>query len=261
MEGCSLPRQYDPAFHERLAAGSRSSADVLVPLVLEMVPARSVVDVGCGLGHWLAAFRDLGVDDVVGVEGSSLDPEALVISRERVELRDLSRPFELDRTFDLVLALEVGEHLPAVAAEGFVESLTRLGPVVLFSAAIPAQGGRNHVNEQWPDYWARCFAACGFAVIDELRFRVWQDRRVAPWYAQNVLLFVRSDRLGSVHRRSSDLQGTGGPLPLVHPRLWLDVPGEAVPLTVLLRHQQAVLRRLPRSVGAAVSKRLRARLS
>ena len=59
----------------------------------------------------------------------------------------------MNRKFDLVLSLEVAEHLPSECAEAFVESLVNLGPVILFSAAIPYQGGENHVNEQWPEYW------------------------------------------------------------------------------------------------------------
>jgi hypothetical protein len=61
------------------------------------------------------------------------------------------------RTFDLAICLEVAEHLPPEAAEGFIDSLTRLAPVVLFSAAITFQVGNQHLNGQWPDYWATLF--------------------------------------------------------------------------------------------------------
>lgn len=57
-----------------------------------------------------------------------------------------------NRRFDLAMTIEVAEHLTPVRADSFVEDLTRLSDVVLFSAAIPAQGGINHVNEQWQSY-------------------------------------------------------------------------------------------------------------
>jgi hypothetical protein len=59
--------------------------------------------------------------------------------------------------YDLMLSLEVAEHLPANAGPSFVATLCALGDVVLFSAAIPHQGGVNHINETWPGYWNALF--------------------------------------------------------------------------------------------------------
>jgi hypothetical protein len=99
----------------------------------------------------------------------------------------------LEREFDLVLSLEVAEHLPEESAAGFSQSLARLGPIVLFSAAAPQQGGTGHLNEQWPSYWVRHFAQNGFTVVDCLRDRIWRDERIEWRYRQNLLLFVRND--------------------------------------------------------------------
>ena len=51
----------------------------------------------------------------------------------------------------------------------FVASLARHGDAVLFSAAIPFQGGAGHVNEHWPSYWAADFAVHGFVAVDTIR--------------------------------------------------------------------------------------------
>jgi hypothetical protein len=158
---------------------------------MELVSPCSVVDVGCGPGSWLSVFASEGVSDVLGIEGTLPDPEFADIDLSRIEVRDLSQPFRLDREFDLAVSLEVAEHLPEHSAAGFVESLTRLAPVVLFSAAIPGQTGVGHVNEQWSTYWAAKFSRLGYQVCDCLRDRVWGDRRVEWWYRQNILLFVR----------------------------------------------------------------------
>jgi len=209
---------YNKAFYDVLRTGVVRSAEVIVPLTLQMVPARGVVDVGCGEGAWLAAFRKFGVEEVLGLDGEYVDPSALFIPRECFESADLSRPFSLERTFDLAVSLEVAEHLPVNSASWFVESLARLAPAVLFSAAIPLQGGVHHVNEQWPDYWVRLFEARGFVAVDAIRKRVWQDERVQWWYAQNILLFVRPGLLARLPELKAEFDRTDrNQLRLVHP--------------------------------------------
>ena len=113
----------------------------MVPLVLQLLPVRSVVDVGCGDGSWLVVFRKLGVKEILGIDGEYVDPGLLQIPQDCFQAFDLAKPFSLGRVFDLAVSLEVAEHLPAECAPGFVECLTRLAPSVLFSAAIPFQGG------------------------------------------------------------------------------------------------------------------------
>ena len=174
---------------------SASSARVIVPLVLELVQPKSVIDVGCGTGEWLLVFEEHGVEDVWGVDGGWVSKEMLEIVEERFVPLDLEQPFHMDRTFDLVVSLEVAEHLPEECANTFVDSLTRLGPVVLFSAAIPHQGGRNHINEQWPEYWAERFHDKDYVVIDCLRRRIWRNENVAKWYRQNILMFAAREHL------------------------------------------------------------------
>jgi hypothetical protein len=184
---------YDREFQKLNRAGSLRSANVVVPLIMEMVSPGSVVDVGCSVGAWLSSFAAAGVRDVLGLEGTPPDPELAEIEPSLIQVRDLSQPFQVDRKFDLALSLEVAEHLPEESAAGFIESLTRLAPVILFSAAVPGQTGVGHVNEQWPTYWASHFSRWGYQVFDCLRDRIWRDLRVEWWYRQNLLLFVRED--------------------------------------------------------------------
>src|SRR5262249_37804156 len=190
-EGAALVSQpYTADFFAAHRDGAHRSARAVVPLVLGLVPARSVIDVGCGQGTWLAVFAAHGATDVTGVDGDYVDRDRLEIPPDRFRGQDLSRPLAAGRTFDLAVSLEVAEHLPESAAEGFVESLTRLAPVVLFSAAAPYQGGQNHVNEQWPAYWAEHFAAHGYRPVDCLRRRIWTNPDVERWCAQNTFLYV-----------------------------------------------------------------------
>jgi 2-polyprenyl-3-methyl-5-hydroxy-6-metoxy-1,4-benzoquinol methylase len=139
---------YDDAFFSSHDQGCRASARQAIPIVLEFTRPASIVDVGCGTGTWLAGFRAAGIADVVGVDGDYVDRDKLSIDRERFFARDLEQPLDLGRRFDMAMSLEVAEHLPDRAADTFIASLVRLAPLILFSAAIPQQGGTNHCNEQ-----------------------------------------------------------------------------------------------------------------
>lgn len=214
---------YSTEFYEIVNSTAGRSAHEAVPTVLEFIRPRSVIDVGCGTGTWLAAFAQNGISDYYGVDGYWADTAGLRIPRERFQAVDLNQPIELERAFDLVVALEVAEHLVPQAAETFVDSLTRLGPVVLFSAAVPMQQGFHHVNEQWPRYWADLFLQRGFVAIDCLRSRLWQNRNIDWWYAQNMMFFVRADQLEyyPLLKQAMLERPASQPLPLIHPDLYL----------------------------------------
>jgi SAM-dependent methyltransferase len=215
---------YTTSFYEEIRNGSLRSAEVVVPLVLQLVPARSVLDVGCGDGTWLSVFRKHGVDDMIGIDGGYVSRELLQIPQDRFQDVDLAKPFSLGRVFDLAVCLEVAEHLPPECATGFIESLTCLAPVVLFSAAIPKQGGNHHTNEQWPEYWAKLFGEHGFRPLDFIRRHVWQNDAVEFWYAQNTLLFVQANLLETNASFKAEFERTNrNQLSLVHPRQYLAV--------------------------------------
>ena len=188
--------EYSTEFHLAIQSGSRRSASVVLPIVRDLVHPSSVIDVGCGLGSWLAVFSELGVPTIHGVDGPYVDTANLEIPRDAFTAVDLARPLALGRRFDLAMSLEVAEHLPPEAAPVFVQTLVRLAPVILFSAAIPGQGGVQHLNEQWPEYWIGLFAAHQYVPVDAIRPKIWNDERVEWWYRQNAVIFVHRDELG-----------------------------------------------------------------
>lgn len=177
---------YDQAFYDLIRPGVKASAAVVVPLLLQHIHPRRVVDVGCGEGWWAQAFADRGCD-VIGMDSGGVRKSPL---GDRLIPHDLTRPLPKDLTgrFDLAVCLEVAEHLLAKRADGLVADLCAIAPLVLWSAAIPGQGGVGHVNEQWPDYWVPRFERQGFAVSGALRWPIWADQQVEPWYRQNLLL-------------------------------------------------------------------------
>lgn len=168
------------------------AAEVIVPLLLNFTKPKSVVDVGCGTGTWLKVFAKYIGDDYLGVDGNYVDRNLLMIPENKFRTHDLRTPLTLNKKFDLVVSLEVAEHLPEENADIFVNTLAALGDNILFSAAIPGQGGQNHLNEQWPEYWLKKFKQYNFKCFDIIRPLVWDNPNVDLWYKQNILLFSRS---------------------------------------------------------------------
>lgn len=166
------------------------AAEVIVPLLLQYIKPKSVVDVGCGIGTWLKVFEKYIGEDYLGIDGDYVNRALLMIPKEKFLAYDLRTPLTISRKFDLVVSLEVAEHLPETSADIFINSLSNLGDNILFSAAIPGQGGQNHLNEQWPEYWIKKFEKYGFKCLDLLRPLVWNNPNVDLWYKQNILFFT-----------------------------------------------------------------------
>ncbi len=201
---------YDTAFYDRHVAGSARAAEVIVGRVKALVAPRTVIDVGCGVGAWVKAWSEAGAE-AVGCDGDYVDRDLLVCAPEQFHAVDLSEPETLaavmgERRFDLVMSLEVAEHLDAAVARGFVGALCGCTDMVLFGAAIPGQGGTDHVNEQFPSYWVAIFAAFGFEPFDLLRPLISADTRVPFWYRQNTILFAREGAAWeALYRKALDL--------------------------------------------------------
>ena len=219
-----MKNPYDKKFYDRQKQGSRSSAGEIVPIVLQLFHAESVIDIGCGVGTWLSIFKKHGIGDILGLDGDYVDSGDLEIPKESFLAFDLCKPSNIGRKFDLVLCLEVAEHLSADVSDSLVDFLTNLGDVVIFSSAIPYQSGTSHVNEQWPDYWCKLFKNKKFEVFDCIRKRIWENEKVEWWYAQNILVFIREDCFKNYPQEKRDqiISFTNvGQLSLVHPRCYV----------------------------------------
>jgi SAM-dependent methyltransferase len=166
----------------------------IVPVLMKILNPVSVADIGCGLGTFLYSFKEAGVKEVLGIDGSWVDRKVLgkYLSENEFVEKDLEKPFTLEKKYNLVLSLEVAEHLAAESADLFVKNLVDAGNTIVFSAAIPFQGGQNHVNEQWLPYWEAKFAKHGYVLHDILRPIFWDNPNVLLWYKQNMVLFTKA---------------------------------------------------------------------
>jgi SAM-dependent methyltransferase len=179
------------------------------------------LDVGCGEGWWAYWAKKSGLAEyVVGIDHDGFK------SLSRAELDDW---VDLDfmmadehtfvgEQFDMTICLEMAEHLPAIMADDLVKFLCDSSKeYILFSAAIPGQGGMGHINEQWPNYWLDKFNALGWYGARVMRF--WDNKSVEPWYAQNMVLLEQD----GVLTRNLNCE------PMVHPAFWSTRTGVHLP--------------------------------
>jgi len=214
---------YDKTFFERNTIDAKlKSVDIVLNEVITIFPkCNSAVDFGCAMGTWLKGLEKYGITDIRGYDGKWVDQSKLLISPECFFEADFDKPIEIDRKFDLAISIEVGEHLHESSATSFIENITKSADFVLFSAAIPFQGGENHVNEQWPEYWNEIFNRFGFVCIDCIRKRLWDNYDVVDFYRQNILLFVNKKRINEINVSQADICWDNPPMSLIPPDTYL----------------------------------------
>jgi SAM-dependent methyltransferase len=179
-----------------------------LPVIFGDSKPSSVLDVGCGTGTWLKAALELGISDIFGVDGVEAPFDQLHIPAEKIQRQDLTRPWVLERRFSVAICFEVGEHLDRVFAGTLIDTLVKHSDLIYFSAACPGQPGQHHVNCQWPAYWQKLYNERGYVCSDDVRWRIWDDARIEPWYRQNLF----------VARRDALAAGTEPRIkPVVHP--------------------------------------------
>ncbi len=200
--------KYDHSKHDLVhsRAGPRAAFEQLFP----QGPPTSLLDVGCGTGYWLAAAIEAGVTDVFGIDGVDIPSGQLLFPSDRFRRCDLTTQVDLGRRFEAAICLEVGEHLDIGDAHTLIDTLTRHADLIIFSGACPGQPGQNHVNCQWPQWWQSLYNERGFICEDTVRWRIWDDRRVEPWYRQNIFVARRHPNPGEPESRIKSV---------VHPEL------------------------------------------
>lgn len=232
---------YDTTFFNYVNSGALRSARALLPLLQEHLQVRSVLDVGCGHGGWLKVWRELGCQEVHGIDGDYVERELLLVETDRFSAFNLAQPFDLERQFDLVQCLEVGEHLPKASSKGFIDSIVRHAPIVFFSAAARGQGGDSHVNEQDYEFWRKLFTAHDYVAIDFLRPLILDQTGIEPWYRYNAFLYVARDKLDSLPTRVKQcIVGNDEPLSDISPALY--------------QLRKALVRQLPVSIATRIAK-------
>lgn len=219
-----MSEHYDQEFYNSQRTNSSQSAIETVPIIVDLIKPASVLDVGCGIGTWSSVFQNNGVE-AYGVDGDYVDRKMLLISRAQFSSCDLSAKIEIPeqwpQKFDIAMSLEVAEHLPESSADMFVRSLVSFSDIVLFAAAIPFQGGTNHINEQWQTYWSRKFGDLGYVPVDVVRPSIWGNPNVAYVYSENTILYIKKEKLSEFPQLQTYVRDPDSAmLAVVHPQKW-----------------------------------------
>ena len=171
---------------------SYAAARTIMNIMTSYIPnATRIIDVGCGVGTFLRASQELGFELIQGLDGDWVGEDLLEIPLSNFLKVDLNNLPEMNGKFDIALCLEVAEHLEESSATSLVHFLTKKADVVVFSAAIPGQGGNNHFNEQWQSYWEGIFKEFGFTAHDWIRPRIWENTDIPFWYKQNIVVYLK----------------------------------------------------------------------
>ena len=183
--------EYREFHNKEYKEGADRAAKYIVNVANKLFSPKSVIDFGCGVGSFLDKFREFGVQETVGinmyadVKNHEFYKEDL---NEEIRLVDKNNNV---RKFDLALCLEVAEHIREENSEKLVKSLCAHSDIVIFSAAIPGQGGVGHINEQQPFYWGEIFQKNGFVPFDVMRFLLWEIEDLQYWYKQNTIPYIK----------------------------------------------------------------------
>lgn len=212
---------YTDDFYNNMHDGNTQTAKVMMPSIINFIKPRSVVDVGCGRGIFLKEVKEVDAEiQILGIDGDYIDRDKLLITEDEFYAHDLSKKIELKRVFDLAISLEVAEHLTEEYADTFVDNLVKLSDKIVFSAAVPGQGGTHHVNEQWMSYWKKKFEERGYMTSFCFRNLFWENKEISPLRRQNIMFYVKKE---TYDQMMTDIEEEmkKNPCDIIHPEFWV----------------------------------------
>jgi len=173
--------------YDAISVEEKPFADRLAIFIRDIIRPNMVLDIGCGPGHFVDSIND------VGINCFGFDTDERVVGK-----KNLFRDNILDTRFvaDTCICLEVFEHIDSEYNDDLVEKVsTMFLDTLIFTAAIPGQGGVGHINCQPKEYWSEKFLATkkmrrNYLMEDLLKTYCYQGRYMG-WFTQNLLVFTK----------------------------------------------------------------------
>lgn len=153
---------------------------------LKKEQATSIADFGCGHGKYT-----LLLEQEINTDGFDGNPNTKTLTNGLCSVLDLSQPIQLEKKYDWILSLEVGEHIPKELENNFISNLDNNNTKgIILSWAIPGQGGHGHYNEQSNDYIKNRFLKLGY--INDLEAEKFlRDNSNHWWFKNTIMVFKR----------------------------------------------------------------------
>jgi hypothetical protein len=158
-------------------------------------PPQACADLGCGLGGYCKVFNAFGWKIIHGFEGT--EGIKTIAVWHNIFTIDLSLPITAEAfkgSYDLVLCLEVGEHIPQEREQTFIDNICHFASKdIVLSWAIPGQySASGHVNCRPNDYVISELAKRGF-ILDNDRTIKLRDSSYFDWFKNTVMCFGREE--------------------------------------------------------------------
>jgi glycosyltransferase involved in cell wall biosynthesis len=171
--------------YDQIESEEKPFADRLATWIKENINPKKVVDIGCGPGTYVYSLRDNNVN----AYGYDID--------DRVDGKDYLKKlslFEVNDKSDVVICLEVAEHIETELSDSIVDSIIRNvndDGMIIWTAAIPGQGGVGHINCQTKEYWEEKFISRGFyrdCTIENNLLEYIRSGSHMGWFLQNLMV-------------------------------------------------------------------------
>jgi hypothetical protein len=176
-----------------------NNAKEVIPVLLNLFDKpKSVVDLGGGMGGWCKVFEEYGINNVVCIDHPSIPMDGLLIAKEKFIPCDFERDNPPIIKSDLAISIEFAEHVKERHSNRIVKYLTSCSKIILFSAAVPGQGGLGHINEQWPTFWADKFLSESYHYLDILRPHLIENNLISYYLRQNLFLVVKEEFVNKI---------------------------------------------------------------
>jgi len=169
--------------------GVQAVLDEIMPYLADV---QSIMDFGCGMGCWSAVLHKKGFSRFQLIDHPSIPLDKILFPDKACFLGvDLDKELPAVIKSDLVICTEVLEHFSTKRSLELLDFITDCADLILFSAAIPGQGGVGHMNEQRHAFWHNEFSKRGYKWFDGFKPALVHQKEIPFYLRQNLFFYYK----------------------------------------------------------------------